>query len=285
LLVGTGVDGLYGRSERFERITTGIEALVTALGRRQGATLLRFPPVLARPAFARTGYLSSFPDLVGDVYSFTGGDAEHGELLRRLESGQPWDDLLKPSEVVLSAAACHPLYPTLSSPVPEEGACYDVLGWVFRHEPSVDPARLVAFRQHELVYVGDAAGARAHRDRALAEAVALLDELGVEVSSTVASDPFFGRAGRLLRANQRGAGLKYEVLAPTSGSTELTAIVSVNYHEDHFGTAFDLRTPGGGPAHTACVGYGLERTALALIWAHGPDPDAWPAPLRATLWP
>ena len=38
-------------------------------------------------------------------------------------------------------------------------------GCCFRHEPSLDPARMLAFRMHEFVYVGDPDGAEAHRDR------------------------------------------------------------------------------------------------------------------------
>ena len=38
----------------------------------------------------------------------------------------------------------------------EGGSRYDVYGWCFRHEPSLDPARMQAFRQHDLVYVGNA---------------------------------------------------------------------------------------------------------------------------------
>jgi hypothetical protein len=42
------------------------------------------------------------------------------------------------------------------------------------------------------------------------------------------------------------------------------AVMSCNYHLEHFGEAFDIRTDDGAVAHTACVGFGLERMALAL---------------------
>ena len=33
-----------------------------------------------------------------------------------------------------------------------------LLGWIFRHEPSIDPARMQTFRQREYVYLGDVDG-------------------------------------------------------------------------------------------------------------------------------
>lgn len=285
LLVASGMDGLYGRSGEFERIVAGLEGLVGAIGTELGARTVRFPPVLPRATFLKTDYLHSFPSLAGDVAAFAGDDQAHRTLVQRAEAGEDWSDLLAPTDAVLCPAVCHPLYPTLDPKVAVEGSWFDVYGYVFRHEPSLDPARLISFRQYELVYVGTPDGARAHRDRSLERAMATVGGLGVDASSSLANDPFFGRVGRMLVANQRAEELKYEVLAPTSPATKLTAIASANCHEDHFGRAFALRTPDGEPAHTACVGYGVERITLALIWAHGPDPARWPAKVRATLWP
>jgi hypothetical protein len=109
--------------------------------------------------------------------------------------------------------------------------------------------------------------------------------LGLEVTSEVANDPFFGRVGRLLAANQREEQLKYELVAPTSGASQKTAITSANCHEDHFGLAFDLHSADGAPAHSACVGFGVERITLALLWAHGIDVERWPASVAGQLWP
>jgi seryl-tRNA synthetase len=120
----------------------------------------------------------------------------------------------------------------------------------------------------------------AWRDRALE----LLHQVGVEAEFDVASDPFFGRSGRMLAASQRQQALKFEILAPIGGP-EPTAVASFNYHEDHFSAAFGLEMADGGPAHTACLGFGLERISLALVRAHGVDPDTWPAEVREQLWP
>lgn len=284
ILAPTGVDGLYHRSGTFERIARGIEQLASAAGSDLNAPLFYFPPIMPRSVFELTDYLRSFPDLIGSVETFSGNDRDHAELLRVAESGQDWSTALTPSEVVLCSAACHPLYPSLTGRLPEGGRTVECQGYVFRHEPSLDPARMQSFRQHEFVYIGDPAGAVAHRDRWLQRGLDVLSGLGLEVEAIVANDPFFGRAGRMLAANQRETTLKYEIIAPVTAEKP-TAIASANCHQDHFGAPFAIETADGQVAHTACIGFGLERITLALLSRHGLDPASWPADVRDRLWP
>ncbi|MGN6205854.1 amino acid--[acyl-carrier-protein] ligase [Humibacter sp.] len=283
LLVHGGVDGLYQRSGAFERVVRGVEALASRAGHGRGGPQLFFPPIMAKDAFERTDYLRSFPDLAGAVEVFNGGDAEHAELLLALEQGRNWTDLLVPSEVALSSAACHPLYATLAGTLPAGGSHYEVQGYCFRHEPSIDPVRMQSFRQHEFVYVGEPESARSHRDAWLERGAELLESLGLDVRVEEANDPFFGRAGRMLAANQRATALKFEITAPVSSDVARTAIASANCHESHFGETFGIRTADGIAAHSACIGFGLERIALALVKRHGTDVERWPAEVREAL--
>ncbi|MGO9964696.1 MAG: amino acid--[acyl-carrier-protein] ligase [Acidimicrobiales bacterium] len=284
LLVETGVDGLYGRSGTFEKVVRGIDDLVTAAGADQDASVLHFPAVMPRPVLERTGYPRSFPNLLGSVSVFDGGDEEHVELLERLTHGGTWVELLTPSDVSLCSAGCHPLYPLCSGRLPAGGRRFEVFGQCFRHEPSLDPARMQAFRMHEFVYLGDPDGAVAHRDLWLGRSADLLSGLGLKVETVVANDPFFGRTGRMLALNQRTDTLKYEITCAIHPDSEPTAISSCNYHLDHFGTGFEIESDDGSIAHTACVGFGVERITLALLGTHGLDPDRWPVAVRSRLW-
>src|SRR5690606_40724341 len=99
----------------------------------------------------------------------------------------------------------------------------------------------------------------------------MMAKVGLDVTIDVANDPFFGRAGRMLANNQRQQNLKFELLIPVTSTAKPTACLSFNYHQDHFGTTWELRTADDGVAHTACVGFGLERIALALFSHHGLD--------------
>lgn len=285
LIVDAGVDGLYGRSPTYEEIVSGVMSLTTRTGAPDSATPVHFPPVIPRALLVQTDYVRSFPDLIGSVHTFRGDDRLHAQLLSRVEAGEDWTEFLVPAEVTLRPAACHPLYPLCTGRLPEGGRRFEVHGWCFRHEPSLDPARMLAFRMHEFVYVGDAEGARAHRDRWIERGKAMLEGLGLDVDVVEANDPFFGRAGRVLAASQRGEALKFEFVTTVTSPDAPTAITSVNLHQDHFGASFSIECADGSVAHSSCFAVGADRTALALLRRHGLDPDQWPASVRSMLWP
>jgi len=283
ILVGAGVDGLYGRSRDFEAVVTGVINLVDDWGHGLGATRLDFPPVVWRGTFERTNYLESFPNLIGSIHVFTGDDRDHAELLRRLDGNKDWPELLTPADVVMSSAACHSLYPLCTGTLPAEGRRFTVLGYCFRHEPSIDPARMQSFRMQEVVYVGDPAAALAHRDDGLEYGLTMLERLGLDMEAVAANDPFFGRAGTVLAAGQLQQELKMEGVTPICSVERPTAIMSANYHQDHFGVPFAIETADGKVAHSACVAFGIERITLALFHRHGLDLGAWPAHVREAL--
>ena len=83
--------------------------------------------------------------------------------------------------------------------------------------------------------------------------------LGLDVDAVTANDPFFGRSGRMLAANQLDEALKIEIVTPIASPDLATAITSANLHLDHFGRNFGITTADGEVAHTACVGFGVER--------------------------
>jgi seryl-tRNA synthetase len=285
VLIPTGIDGLYGRSGTFEDVVLALGDLVGRLSTDNEWTRVRFPPLLSRTAFESTDYLKSFPNLTGSVHTFLGDDRKHAELLALVESGADWSPALEPAEVVLSSAACHSLYPTLSGTLAARTVRYDLSGYCFRHEPSVDPARMQSFRMHELVMLGDAETTHAHREEWVQRGLDMMASLQLPAEAVVANDPFFGRAGRILAAGQREEALKIEIVTAASTEQLTTAVISCNEHKDHFGVAFGISTVDGGVAQSACVGFGLERLTLALMRAHGFDVDGWPVGVRATLWP
>ncbi|MGV0735341.1 amino acid--[acyl-carrier-protein] ligase [Mycobacterium syngnathidarum] len=287
LLVPMGIDGLYGRGAVFEDIVDGVDYAVRRKGTEvygDRAKVLRFPPVFPRDQFEKTDYIASFPDLTGAISTFTGGNAEHRALLADRDAGLPWDGHLNSAGTMLVSAACHPSYATLPSNLPDGGVLMDIYGYCFRHEPSIDPARMQAFRMHEYVLVGTPEQAQTHRDSWVDHGMAVLTALGLDARPAPANDPFFGRVGKMLAANQREEELKTELLVRLYGDLhDGTAVVSANCHRDHFGQTFNLRTTDGGVAHSACVGFGMERIALGLLRTHGLDPSSWPGRVRTAM--
>lgn len=282
-LIPSGVQGLYGKSGVFEDIVDGMNRLVTTLGREDNATVMRFPPAINRKHFEQSDYLKSFPQFAGVVNSFDGTERDHLQLLDKLEHGQDWSEGLPRTDVVLTPAACYPVYPAVAGTLPSGGRVVDVFTWCFRHEPSGDPARMQMFRQREHICIAEPDRVIAWRNRWFDRARDFIDRVQLNGRVEVANDPFFGRGGKMLAMNQRDQELKFEVVVPITSDEKPTACISLNYHQDHFGHVFGIHTADGAHSHTSCIGFGVERLTLALFKTHGLQVARWPAPVRAAL--
>ena len=282
-LVPTRTPGVFGHGGAFEEAADGLRKRVLIHAKDEGARRVLFPPLVPDETLKKTSYMESMPHLIGGIVSFNGGDKEHGELVARVQAGEPYHHLLEPTGLALAPAICYPLYPTCRGTLPADGRLFEMYGFAFRHEPSDDPARRQMFRMQELVRLHTPDSVRQWRTRWLELGQQILAELGLDVRAVTASDPFFGKRGRILKNNQREQELKFELVIPITSEEEPTAVASFNYHEDHFGKAFEIQTSDGQPAHTACLGFGIERVVLALFKTHGMIPPEWPASVRRAL--
>jgi seryl-tRNA synthetase len=263
LILPLGVPGVFGRGALLEEVIERFNQLVDRATAGDGAEPLHFPPVIPRRLLEQSGFVDSFPHLAGAIFSSEGAA----------------------TDVALASAACHPVYPALEGVLPAGGRLVSVHSYCFRREPSADPARMQSFRMRELVRLGAPEEVLAWREAWISRGLLLLRALGLVAEARPASDPFFGRSGKLLAAAQVEQKLKFEITAPIANRDCPTAIMSFNYHRDHFSSKFNIHCNDGQTAHTACVGFGLERIALALFRAHGFEPSLWPAEARARLWP
>jgi seryl-tRNA synthetase len=283
----SGEPGIYGRGMAFERVRTGLDDLITRVGAADQPERPRFPPVIPRRMLEKLGYLKSFPQLCGAVFSFAGKGAAALELADKAERGEDWSSYLSMTNVALVPAACYPAYPVIAQrgPLPQGGVTLDLGGcYVFRNEPSGDPARLQMFHQRELVRIGEAAEVYAWRERWMARARSIYEQIGLGATIDTASDPFFGRGGKLMADSQRQQALKFEALVQIA-SPEPTAVSSFNLHQEAFGLAFGIQLHNGRTASSSCVGFGLERITLALFRTHGMETASWPQEVQTRLWP
>lgn len=287
LLIPSGIDGLYGRAAAFEDVVDAARALVGRLGAGDGAEVFSFPPGMARTTFEQSEYVRGFPQLAGTVHAFCGDDRGHREILRCLDAGEDWTGQQQPTDIVLTPAACYPIYPVLAlrGVVPAGGWVADMFSYCFRREPSVEPTRMQLFRIREYVRIGTPDQVATFRQSWLDRVPGVFADLGLPFEIDVANDPFFGRIGRLKAQDQRELNLKFEGLVPVNSIARPTACVSFNAHIDHFSRIWDLRLASGERANTGCVGFGLERITLALFRHHGLRTAEWPAAVKTTLWP
>ncbi len=285
LLIGSGVPGVYGNGSAFERVRMAIARVVGEMASADGAESLIFPPVIPRRELETSGYVSHFPHLAGSVFGFTGSDAEARIQSERAAAHEDWGEFQTQTDLMMLPAACYPVYPAIAArgPLPPGGLIIDIgPAWVFRHEPSLDPARRQTFRMHEIVRIGEPDVVAAWREEWAQRGIQLFRELGLASELVNANDPFFGREGRLLAANQSTQELKWELVVPIAGP-EPTACASFNYHVDKFGETWGLTLSTGSAAHSACAAFGQERIVLALLRTHGLDLDAWPDSVWARL--
>jgi seryl-tRNA synthetase len=284
LLLPSGIDGVYARTAAFEQVIDGLTDLISEY-REPNTEVLRFPPVMSRRQVEKSGYLNSFPHFLGCVSCLSGSDSDIHAAVDRHEAGEDWTPSLTAADLVLSPAACYPVYPLVASrgQMPADGLLFDVACDCFRREPSKMLDRLQSFRMREYVRVGAPRQIDEFRRHWMKLAEGLAARLGLSWRIDYASDPFFGRGGKLMAVSQVEQALKFELLIPVHSAERPTACMSFNYHRDHFGTAWNIRTATNEVAHTGCVAFGLDRLALALFATHGLDFAAWPATTRKAL--
>jgi seryl-tRNA synthetase len=279
----SGVSGVHARTDLHEKIVDRLAALITTL-RPTGAEVLRFPPVMPRGDLEKSGYLASFPNLLGCVCALSGTDAEIEAAAASHGKGGDWTSALAASDLVLAPAACYPVYPLAArrGALPPSGLCFDVACECFRREPSERLDRLQSFRMREYVCIGSAEQVLAFRQDWIEKGRTLAARLGLPAEIAPANDPFFGREGRMKAVSQIHQAAKFELLVPVY-ATKPTACMSFNYHRDHFGNVWSLRSGSGETAHTGCAAFGMDRLALALFATHGLDTASWPADVQRAL--
>jgi seryl-tRNA synthetase len=284
LLLPSGIDGIYARTALFEQTVSGLSALISRF-RDADTEVLRFPPVMSRRQVEKSGYLKSFPHFLGCVSCLGGEEADVRATVERSEAGEDWTGALAAADLVLSPAACYPVYPLAASrgDIPAGGLLFDVACDCFRREPSKMLDRLQSFRMREYVCIGTPAQVGEFRKRWLLRGQSIAGQLGLNWRIDTASDPFFGRGGMLMARSQVEQALKFELLVPIHSVEQPTACMSFNYHRDHFGSTWNLKTEAGEVAHTGCVAFGMDRLALALFATHGIEMPLWPLSVRKAL--
>ena len=279
-----GADGVYARTALYEGVVDRLAALISR-HRDDNTEVMRFPPVMSRAQLEKSGYLKSFPNLLGCVCGLHGSERDINDAVRRFDAGGDWTSSLSPADLVLSPAACYPVYPIAASrgPLPVGGLRFDVAADCFRREPSRHLDRLQSFRMREYVCIGTPDDVAAFRERWMDRAQGLARTLGLSFRVDHASDPFFGRVGQIKAVSQKQQALKFELLIPLRSEEQPTACMSFNYHREHFGTTWGITDANGEPAHTGCVAFGMDRLAVALFHTHGTDLARWPAQVREAL--
>src|SRR6201999_2775870 len=109
-----GVDGVYARTALYVDLVERLEQYITR-HRDPQAEVMRFPPVMSRHQLEKSGYLKSFPNLLGCVCALHGSEATIRASAESYYSGGDWTKGLSAADLVLSPAACYPVYPLVAA--------------------------------------------------------------------------------------------------------------------------------------------------------------------------
>ena len=69
---------------------------------------------MSREHLVRSGYLGSFPQLLGTIHCFCGNESAHRRMLQCVEEGSEWATQQEVTDLLLTPAACYALYPVIA---------------------------------------------------------------------------------------------------------------------------------------------------------------------------
>jgi hypothetical protein len=280
-------DGLTALEGLPLRLFDYFDRVFTEFGRTWRPRPFRAPTLIPAPVLARCDYFRSFPHNVTFACHLPEDPARVEDFRKRHETATAVDDRalgdMATPEACLSPAVCyHAYYANHDRVVPAGGLRYEMVGKCFRYESSNmrDLRRLWDFTMREVVFLDGRDEVLAARGEGIERFGRFLEEHRLAGEIRTASDPFFIAPDAAAKVYfQISADTKYEIslLLPDGGRL---ATGSFNYHHDFFGKAFNVALAAGGPMHSVCFAFGLERWVYAFVAQHGDDPARWPDVVR-----
>lgn len=273
--------GLRVRGAEISRLIRVLDHCFLGLAQRFGAVEYTVPHLVSWDTAYRAGYPRNFPQhvttcgVVGPDLSALDGFADTSHAADAFEH-------VTPAPAILAPTVCMNIFAAFADQSLEEQRTVTARGMCTRYEAGSprSSTRLWSFDMREIVFVGTSAATREFRAAILESVIGLARDIGLPATVSTAGDPFFTSAKEQLLEYQSGFELKHELRGRLADGSGSTAVTSVNLHHQQFGTRFAITLPDGAPAHSACVGFGLDRWAEWLSGYLPDDPAEWPEPLR-----
>lgn len=251
-----------------------LDAWFTSLALAAGACEFEAPPLIAVQDLQSVGYFGAFPHHVNLVAPINKPTLQRIAADSKRTSSIPKDKNLDHPQHAFTPAACYLLYPRQRGRKLDHDELWTLVSSCCRNEEMYQAGiRQQVFRMREIVFLGQAESALKFVTLWRERISSLLKEIGLQCTVEVATDPFF-RDDDPRRPMQKLQQNKLEF----RWRGEL-AVASLNFHNNFFGEAFDIKEAEGRPAFSACVAFGLERWAFACReqfgsnWIHRFHPE------------
>jgi seryl-tRNA synthetase len=262
---------------------------LSRMAKKFSAPPFQFPSLVGADALDRCKYIRSFPHSL----TFVSHLREDLDLIQEFARAARWngEDLECPREslsrieCLLAPSVCFHWYAWLRDSRLLEPRSITAIGKCFRYESGnlKTLERLWDFTMREIIFVGPREFVLDQRQKAVDDTVTLFDEWGLSFEIKSATDPFFIEDYSSQTIFQSAFELKYEARASLPYKGDTLAVGSFNYHQDFFGRSFNISGESGEALHTSCVGFGLERLALAFLAQYGLDLGRWPEAVAAGI--
>lgn len=261
-------------------------AVVARFARPFAAVEESYPNCIPLDSLGRALHLSSFPEhlhflthLKQDLAALDGFAAE---ARAAGPNARPAAGALAPAVLVNNPSTCYHCYAARRGTTLPGNVAVTAIAKCHRFEAAnhADFGRLLEFSLREVIFLGHPDWVRDGRERTLALVRDLAEDWQLAGELVPSNDPFFTADFAAKASQQQRMAMKFEYRCVVPGEARKLAVMSSNLHGPTFAKAFDMRRQGG-PLATGCLGFGLERLALALVAQHGADPAAWPEKLAA----
>lgn len=232
-----------------------------------GAEEMAFPSLIRVADLTKLDYFDNFPHLALMTAALNlpeDGMAGGGMAGGAIDDGRVPGERLSASEYALASAACYRVYLHLGGSTLAGPRRVTTVAQCARNEQRYEGLRrLRSFTMREIVCVGPREAVLDHITAFKPKIRDFARALGLAPDIAVASDPFFQADGARAMMQQLFP-VKEEFVHDGS-----LAIASVNFHRNFFGERCRIGLPGGEPAYSGCVAFGLERWLAALLDRHG----------------
>lgn len=274
--------GLYVYREPISSMLRFLDdAVIRRFGQPFNAREESYPNAIPLESLGKAHHFSSFPEHLhflthlrqdlGVLDTFASRARDEGSTVR------PESSEVSAIQLVQNPSTCYHCYAARAKTDIGADTAVTALTKCHRFEAAnhADFGRLLEFSLREVIFLGGPDYVRNAREETLERMEQLAKDWQLYGELISSNDPFFTSDYHTKAEHQRRLAMKFEYRAAIPGAAKGLAVMSSNLHGPTFSKAFDIKQQRR-PINTGCLGFGLERLALAILAQHGRDPNAWP---------